>query len=150
MEMYPIEILPIKGQLTISHFRGPNLIYQESSKQTITTVGKNWIVDKLQDLPASTAQVKWHQSGINATAATSSDTDLGSAIYSRTSGSRTEGASANIYRSVATISYTGTRTVTEWGIFTTSSSGTMISRKTFSRSVVNGDSIQFTWDLTVG
>ena len=62
-----------------------------------------------------------------------------------------EGASANIYQSVATIAYTGTRSITEWGIFTTSTGGSLFSRKTFAaKSVVNGDSIAFTWNLTLG
>jgi hypothetical protein len=143
--------LPLKGELTVRHFSGGALRSEETYCQTITTVGKNWICDVMQEVDAADDAAKWHQSGTGATAAAAGDTDLGTALYTRTSGTQTEGGSANIYKSVATISYTGSQSVTEWGIFTTSTSGTLISRKTFSaKSVGNGDSIEFTWQLTIG
>lgn len=142
--------LRLDGHLTICHFRGPECLFVEASRQTITTLGKQWIVDKLQDLPAATQQLKWHQSGTGSTPATAADTGLQAGLYSRGAGTRTEGAGATIYRSVASVGYTGARTVAEWGIFTTSTAGVLMARKTFSRAVINGDTIQFTWDLTVG
>lgn len=149
-----IEHLPLKGHVKIDHYRGPDLIWTTEGKQTVTTVGKGWIVDLLQGTPAATQQVKHHQSGLGTTAAAAGNTNVETALYSRTTGTRTEGASANIYRSVATVNYTGSHTISEWGIFTSSATvaagAVMIARKTFSRSVISGDSIQFTWDLTVG
>lgn len=147
-----MESLNLHGVLTLRHFDRPNaqgrLICEETFAQTITTVGKQWLVDVLQEIDAAGDALKWHQSGTGTTAAAAGDTALGGAVYSRSEGSQTE-ASAGVYRSVETINYTGTRSITEWGIFTTSTSGTMFARKTFAaKSVANGDSIQFTWDLT--
>lgn len=144
------ETLVIKGRLNVKHERGGVILCDETYNNTVTTVGKGWIVDVLQEIDSAGDALKWHQSGVGTTAAAVGNTNLGSGIYSRTSGTQTESASA-VYRSVATISYTGTRSITEWGIFTTSTSGVMVARKTFSqKDVSSGDSIQFTWDLTVG
>lgn len=149
------DTLQIKGRLEVRHFDRPDglgvELCNETYLQTITTVGKQWVADVLQEVDAATDALKWHKSGTGTTAAVVGNTNLATGIYSRTSGSQTEGASANIYRSVGTINYTGTRSITEWGIFTTSTGGSMVSRKTFTaKSVVNGHSIQFTWDLTIG
>lgn len=52
--------------------------------------------------------------------------------------------------SVGTISFSGSFAIVEWGLFSASSSGTMWDRRVFSAiNVVNGDSIQFTYVLTV-
>lgn len=52
--------------------------------------------------------------------------------------------------SVGTIAFTNTFAITEWGLFSASSSGTMWDRRVFSAiNVVSGDSIQFTYVLTV-
>lgn len=149
------ETLVLSGRIKAEQVRDGKVIAIRDNKQTIATVGKNWIVDLFQGIPASTAQIKFHKSGIGTTAAAAGNTNLETGIYTPVTGTRTEGASANIYRSVATVSYTGTRSVTEWGIFTSSATvaagAVLISRKTFAAlSVINGDSIQFTWDLTVG
>lgn len=146
----PSDSLTVKGNLRVTHVRKGQVLSDETMNQTVTTVGKNWLVDKMQDILAATELLKWHKSGTGVTVAAAGNTDLSTGIYTRTAGTRTEGASSNIYRSVGTISYTGTRSITEWGIFSTSTSGTMFARKTFAaKSVVSGDAIQFTWDLTV-
>jgi hypothetical protein len=68
---------------------------------------------------------------------------------SRVTGTQTE-ASANQYRSVGTISYSTTKAITEHGLFNDASAGTLMDRTVFSAvNVVNGDSIQFTYTLTV-
>ena len=143
-----LESLNIRGVLLVEHRRRGQLLSVETFAQTVTTVGKQWLVDVLQEIDAAGDALKWHQSGTGTTAAAAGDTALGGAVYSRAEGSQTE-ASAAVYRSVETIAYTGTRSITEWGIFTTSTSGTMFARKTFAaKSVVSGDTITFTWDLT--
>jgi hypothetical protein len=51
---------------------------------------------------------------------------------------------------VATFNFTSTLAITEWGLFSASTSGTLWDRRTFSAiNVANGDSIQFTYTLTV-
>ena len=142
--------IQLQGALTVRHFRDHQCIAMEAGRQTVTTVGKRWLVDLLQNLPALTEQVKFHQSGTNGTVATTADVSLGTAVGSPVAGTQTE-TGPTIYRSVATVTYTGAYTIAEWGIFTTSVSGVLFARKTLAaaRSVLPGDRLQFTWDLTV-
>jgi hypothetical protein len=67
----------------------------------------------------------------------------------RVAGTQTESA-ANAYQSVGTIAYTTTKAITEHGLFNDVSAGTLMDRTVFSAiNVVNLDSIQFTYTLTV-
>ena len=145
------DTMALEGYLRVVHTRpGVGVLSDELMAQTLTTTGKNWTQDVLQEVDAAADALRWHKSGIGVAVAAAANTDLSTGIYSRVSGTMAEGSSANIYQSVATISYTGTRSITEWGIFTTSTAGTMYSRKTFgAKSVINGDSITFTWNLTI-
>jgi len=64
-------------------------------------------------------------------------------------GTQIEGASVNIYKSVATIPFTTTQTIKEHGLFNASSGVTLMDRSVFTGIPVNnGDSIQFTYELT--
>lgn len=73
--------------------------------------------------------------------------------------------SANVYKSIATISFTSSLTISEWGLFSASGSGTLWDRRWFNTAgapatsasaalvgstigVNNGDAIQFTYQLT--
>lgn len=152
MRIVSPDSLVLKGQLRVVHTRpGVGVLSDETMAQTITTVGKNWTQDLFQEVDAAADSLKWHKSGIGVAVAAVGNTDLSTGIYSRVAGTTAEGASPNIYQSVATINYTGTRSITEWGIFTTSTAGTLFSRKTFAaKPVTNGDSIVFTWNLTLG
>ena len=68
----------------------------------------------------------------------------------RATGTQSTPGSTNIYRSVGTVSFTSTLAITEHGLFTASSGGTLFDRSVFSAiNVLNGDSIQFTWELTL-
>jgi hypothetical protein len=86
--------------------------------------------------------------GTNAEAAgnTTLQTDSGVARASGTASN----LSAGLYRSVGTQSYSGGLAITEHGLFSASSGGTLLDRSVFSAiNVVNGDSIQFTYTLTI-
>jgi hypothetical protein len=107
-------------------------------------------------LAASSARINafnYHDSGTGTTAAVAADTGLETAAGPTTRATGTQSnPSANVYRSVGTISYTGSLAITEWGIFAdaTRGSDTMWDHRVFSAiNVVNGDSIQFTYNLTI-
>jgi len=92
----------------------------------------------------------FHDDGTGTTAAAVTDT----ALQTPTGGSRVAGTqsspSSQVYRSVATISFTGSFAITEWGLFSASTSGTLWDRRVFSAiNVASGDSIQYTYNLTV-
>lgn len=93
--------------------------------------------------------------GTGTTAAAVGDTALQTAIgTTATAGSNTNAVvSTNAtVTNTTTVSYTGTNAVTEWGLFnqTTLSGATMWDHKVFTAiNVVSGDSIQFTYVLTL-
>ena len=119
--------------------------------KVVTTAFVNYMVDQLQTETSTWGDFKFHDSGVGTTAAAVGDTDIETTDgESRATGTQTEGASANIYRSVGTISYTTTKAITEHGLFNAATAGTLLDRHVFSAiNVVNGDSVQFTFDFTV-
>ena len=118
--------------------------------KVVTTAGVNYLVDGLQANTTDVSLFKYHASGTGSTAESTGQTALITEVATRTTGSQTEGASANIYRTVGTIAYTSTFAIVEHGIFSASSVGTLLDRSLFSAiNVINGDSIQFTYELTL-
>lgn len=117
------------------------------STKLVTTAGVTWLATLLAG--TSSGDVKYHASGTGTTAEDADDTAMETdSGVSRATG--TQVASTNTYTSVATMSYTSTLAITEHGIFTASTSGTLVDRSVFSAiNVVNGDSIQFTYVLTL-
>ena len=118
------------------------------SQRVVTNAGVAFLVDAMQNLTEAEA-INWHQSGTGTAAEGVGDTGLGTAVGSRIAGTQSE-PSANVYRSVATLSYSASHAITEHGIFTAVSAGTLFDRSVFTAiNVTNGDAIQFTYDLTV-
>lgn len=95
---------------------------------------------------------KYHASGTNSTAEANTDTALGTEAATRSAGTQTDtsaGATGN-YQTVGTITYTSTLAIVEHGIFNAAAVGTLLDRSVFAAiNVVSGDSIQFTYDLTI-
>lgn len=118
--------------------------------RVVTTAFVNFMVDQLQTETSVWGDFKFHDSGVGTTAAAITDTDIETTdAVARATGTQTEGASANIYSSVGTITYDSTKAITEHGLFSASTSGTLLDRTVFAAiNVVNTDSIQFTYQLT--
>lgn len=118
--------------------------------RVVTTAFVNFVVDQLQTETSVFGDFKYHDSGVGTTAENITDTGIETTDgESRATGTQTESA-ANAYRSVGTISYTTTKAITEHGLFNDATTGTLMDRTVFSAiNVVNGDSIQFTYTLTV-
>src|SRR5712691_2937718 len=95
---------------------------------------------------------KFHASGVGTTAAAITDTTIQTdptPAPARVIGTPSN-PSAQVYKTVATIAYTGTNSITEWGLFSASTSGTLWDRRVFGViTVASGDSIQFSYSLTV-
>lgn len=120
-------------------------------RRSITTAGVNYMRDDLSAAAggADITNFKYHGSGTGTVAEAIGDTALGTEVETRSTGTQVAYASKQ-YQSVATIAYTGTRAVTEHGLFSASTSGTLWDRTVFTAiNVVNGDSIQFTYTLTL-
>jgi hypothetical protein len=132
--------------------------YGVVSRKVITTAGVNFLVDAFQNL-TELENFKYHGIGTGTGAEANGDTALGTELTTeynpdstRATGSQTEGASANIYRSVGTNTLdSGTPAVTEHGLFSASSAGTLWDRSKFSAINLvgaNGDGLQTTYDMT--
>lgn len=140
--------------LSVKHFSKDGTLVKDYgivSTKVVTTAFVNFLVDQFQTETSEIGDINYHDSGTGTTAEAVGDTALVTKVETgRAAGTQGEGASANIYQSVGTISYTGTRAITEHGIFTQASGGTLVDRSVFSAiNVTNGDSIQFTYELTV-
>lgn len=127
------------------------------STRVVTTAGVNFIVDAFQNLVELEA-MKYHGVGTGTTAEAAGDTALVTESTTvlnpdstRATGTTIEGASGNIYRTVGTPTFDGAAAITEHGIFNQAATGgTLLDRSVFSAiNVVSGDSIQFTFDLTL-
>lgn len=127
------------------------------SEKVITDAGVNYLVDAWQNLQ-ELENLKFHGLGTGGTAEAASQTALVTELTTqynpdntRATGSLTEGASANIFRSVATNTVDAAAAVTEHAIFSQAATGggTMWDRSLFS--VINlaiADSLQSTYDAT--
>lgn len=147
------------GQLSLVKISNGRMIdYGLASMRVVTTAGVNAIVDAFQNT-VELETFKYHGFGTGGTAEATGDTALVTELTTqynpdstRPTGTTTEGASANIYRTVATLTPDagGTIAVTEHGVFTATSAGTLLDRSLFTavNIVASSDSLQATYDLT--
>lgn len=140
-------------KLVATHIRdGKVLKKYDLGSGVVTTAGVNYLA---ADFAAGANDVnlfKYHDSGTGTTAAAIGDVDLVTPAGPTTRATGSQSSSTNTYTTVGTISYTGALAITEWGLFADATRGadTMWDRKVFAAiNVVNGDSIQFTYVLTI-
>jgi hypothetical protein len=129
---------------------GSRVNYGVLSFRAVTTAFVTFVVDQLQTETSVFGDFKYHDSGVGTTAENAADTTIETTDgESRATGTQTESA-ANAYRSVGTISYTTSKAITEHGLFNDATTGTLMDRSVFTAvNVVNGDSIQFTYTITL-
>lgn len=148
-------------RVQVAHVDGTVTDYGVVSRRVVTTAGVNYIVDAFQNT-TELENLKFHGFGTGTNAEASGDTALQTEETTqynpdntRPTGSTTEGASANIYRTVGTYSPDsgGTRAITEHGIFSQAATGggTLLDRSVFSavNLVAGSDSLQATYELTL-
>ena len=117
----------------------------------VTTAFVEYQVDIMIADATAWGDFKFHDSGVGTTAAAIGDTDIETTDgESRATGTQLEGATGEIYKSVGTISYTTTKAITEHILANIATAGICLDRHVFSAiNVENGDSIQFTYELTI-
>ena len=130
---------------------GEMVDYGVVSYRLVTTAFVEYMVDEMVAETSAWGDFKFHDSGVGTTAAAVGDTDIETTDgESRATGTQLEGATGEIYKSVGTISYTTTKAITEHGLLNIVTAGILLDRHVFSAiNVDNGDSIQFTYELTV-
>lgn len=123
------------------------------SRKKVTGAFVTDIVSNMVTDTTAFGDYKFHDCGTGTTAEANTQTALVTPFGgARVSGTQVAGgtSTAPTYTSVATISFTSTLAITEHAVFNASTSGTMLDRSVFAAiNVVNGDSIQFTYTLTI-
>ena len=129
-----------------------------ASCRLVTTAGVNFLVDALQGT-VEPEILRFHAIGTGTNAEATGDTSLQTELTTqynpdntRATGSLTEGASANIFRTVGTNTVDASVAITEHGILSQAATGggTLLDRSVFSAvNLVSGDSLESTYDLTI-
>jgi len=145
-------VLTMLGELraTLIHSDGSHFDLGVLGKRGVTDAGVAFLVDDWDGGANDFALMNQHDSGTGVVAEADADVALGTpAGPARVAGAKTQPA-ANQARSIATIAYTATLAITEHGIFSAATGVTLWDRTVFAAvNVVNGDSIQFTYTLTI-
>jgi hypothetical protein len=118
----------------------------------VTTAGVNYMATDFTSALASPriGAFQYHDCGTGTTAAAIGDIALQTPAGTARVAGAASNPSANIYKSVATISFASALAITEWGLFSASTVGTLWDHRVFAAINVNsGDSIQFTYQLTI-
>lgn len=118
----------------------------------VVTAGCVYLAADMAGGGSDISAMNWHATGIGTTSPVIANTTMENVTGcpARVSGTQSTPGSTNIYQSLGTVSYTSGLAITEWGLFSAVTSGTLWDRKTFTAiNVINGDSIQFTYQLTV-
>lgn len=126
------------------------------SEGLVTTAFRDFLVDNLQAEVAEFGDFKFHRSGTSNAAEANTHTALTTdSQITGVAGTQVEGATADIYKTVGTMTADASETWQEHGIFsqagTTTPAGTMLDRNILSPTVVvvSSDQVQFTYELTV-
>lgn len=139
-------------------FGHDNLFLGLASFRVVTIAGVIFIVDAFQN-SAELENLKYHALGTGSTAEAAGDTALVTELTTeytgnvRATGTTTEGASANIYRTVGTNTLDGTpgAALREHGIFDQAATGggVLLDRTVYGAiTLSSGDSLQSTYDHT--
>jgi hypothetical protein len=146
-------VVELTGQLSARVIREGGAVQDLGviARKKVTTAFVNHLVDSLQNQTTKPIDTfKYHDSGTGVVAESNADTALGTPCgEARDVGTQIEGASANIYKSVATHTYAGPFAITEHGLFSASSGPTLMDRSVFAAiNVVATEKIEFTYELT--
>ena len=149
--VFPLIGLPaIVSELRIAIHRKDGTIedYGVVGRRVVTTVGVGAIAAAFNSL-FTLSDFNYHDAGTGTNAESIADTTL----QTPWGGARVAGTQSNpsngLYRTIATITFNNTFAITEWGIFSASSSGTLLDRFKFGAlNVVSGDAVQGTFTIT--
>ena len=145
--------------LTVHRGDGTRLNLGLASMRVVTTAGCTFIRDAFGNT-TELETMKYHGFGTGTTAEATGDTALVTELTTqyatdstRPTGSQTTNGTT-VYRTIATLTPDsgGTIAITEHGVFSAASAGTLLDRSKFSAvnlDSTNGDSLQATYDFTI-
>lgn len=152
--------MPVHGRLWLTLVRGDGTVLELGCAgcHTVTTVGKAYVAACF-DNTNEPENLKYHGFGTGTNMSNASDTALQTELTTQyaTDSTRPTGSqahSSNTYTTVGTLAPDsgGTIAVTEWGLFSASSSTTLFDRQTFSAVnlvAANGDTLSVSYVLTL-
>ncbi len=118
----------------------------------VTTEFRDYEVDQLQTEDSTYGDFKYHRPGTSAQAESNADTALIADAGLEATGTQIEGATSDIYKSVATVTADATETWQEHSIAnaTGAGGGELMDRSliTPTVSVVSSDTVEFTYEIT--
>lgn len=151
--MHFLGIVPISASLSIRVLRKDGTIEDKGivSTHKVADAFVAQLVDTLQSSEPTFSDYKYHDSGTGVTAEDEADTALETPCgEARDTGTQIEGATANIYKTVATHTYADTFSITEHMLLNAAANGTGMDRSVFTAiGVLNGDRIEYTYQLSV-
>lgn len=150
------------GSLLLRVFRGDGEILDLglASMRVMTTAGATFMRDDFNAGSTDISTMKYHGFGTGTGAEAVGDTTLGTELTTqynpdstRPTGSQTTNG-ATVYRTVGTLTPDsgGVIAITEHGVFSATSAGTLLDRSKFAAvnlDSANGDSLQATYDFTI-
>jgi hypothetical protein len=144
------ETIKAKGRIKFDLFDASGALKETKEiNNVVVTVGKNYMAAWLAAASQAGYFMQYIGLGEGVAAANVTDTDLASPLATRVAGTIT--SSTNVWQNVALFGPgVDTGAITESGIFSASTSGTLMARQTFG--VINkaaGDSLQVTWQITL-
>lgn len=154
---FPVLTITSELRAALIHADGSRVEYGVLSRKVITDTGVAFIVDAWQNTK-ELENMKYHGVGTGGTAEGASQTALVTETTTQinpdsTRATGTQGeSSAPVATSVGTVAFDGSAAITEHGLFDQAATGggVMFDRSLFSAiNVISGDSIQFTYSLTL-
>ena len=118
--------------------------------RVVTDAYVAFVVDQHQTESALIGDFKYHEMGLGTQVENANETALQTTTgIARVTGTQAEGSSANIYKSVGTVTADTSEAITEHGLFNASSGVTMMDRTKFAAiNVVSGNQIEFSFEIT--
>ena len=145
-----MENLKLKGHIKIVLKSATGEVKHQMEKDNVVvTVGKAYLATWLAAASQAGKFMSYIALGTGSTPASASDTALETELATRVLG--TLSATTNVWQNVATFGAgVDTGTISEAGLFTASSAGTMFARQVFTGIPKGADDIlEFTWTVTL-
>jgi len=143
------DAIKLSGHINFKLFdEARNLKEERSIKNVVVTVGKEFLADWLTQLTQTDPFMSFIGLGTGSTSATSADTDLETSLPTRLQG--TLSSIGTVWQNQVSFGPgINTGTITESGIFSDSTLGTMLARQTFTGIPKNSlDTLEVTWQIT--
>lgn len=149
-ELMTLTKLGYNSSLSIKVLRSSGIVdLGVVSRRVVTTAGATYLATTFTGT-GEPENINYHDCGTGTTAAAIGDTTLETPYGGARATGTQSNPSALVYRSVGSITFGGPFAITEHGIFTASTAGTLFDRHTFTAlNVVATDTLEFTYELTV-